>query len=297
MAKFPLDVRRVTVQNIVALRLFARKISAGRPCYCMIHPTAIIDPQAQVHSSVRVGPFAVIDANVTVGPECVIGAHVHLAGHTTIGAKNRFYTGAVIGEAPQDIRYRDEPTRLRVGDGNVFREHVTVHRSNSLTEDTVIGSNNFLMANCHVGHNAQVGSNIIIANGALLGGHVTVGDRVFISGNCMLHQFVRVGTLAMMQGGAGISQDLPPFTVAVRVNEICGLNVVGLRRAGFSAEQRRELKRLYLVLFRGGRKLREAIEEARGDFHSDPARLLLDFVASTRRGICADTGLTAEAEE
>jgi UDP-N-acetylglucosamine acyltransferase len=263
----------------------------------MIHSTAIIHPKAELHASVRVGPYAIIDEGVTLGPDCVVGPHVYITGRTAAGARNRFFSGAVIGEAPQDLRYRDEPTRLRIGDDNVFREQATVHRSNTLSEDTVIGSNNFLMVNCHIGHNAQLGSHIIIANGALLAGHVSVGDRVFISGNCLLHQFVRVGTMAMMQGGSGISLDLPPFTVARGGNGICGLNVVGLRRAGLTAEQRRELKRLYLILFRGGRKLREAVEEAREEFHSPAAKTMIEFVASTKRGICTDTGLTADAEE
>ncbi len=263
----------------------------------MIHQTAVVHPKARLDASVRVGAYAVIDEGVTLGPDCVVAAHTYLTGQTTAGARNQFFPGAIIGEAPQDLKYSGEPTRLRIGDGNVFREHVTVHRSNSLEEDTVIGSNNFFMAHCHVGHNAQVGNHVIMANGALLAGHVSVGDRAFISGNCLVHQFVRVGTLAMMQGGSAVSQDLPPFTVARGDNGICGLNVVGLRRAGFPPEQRRELKRLYLVLFRGGRKLREAIEEAREDFRSDPSKVLLDFAASVKRGICSDTGFSAESDD
>jgi UDP-N-acetylglucosamine acyltransferase len=204
----------------------------------MIHPTAVIDPQAQLDASVSVGPYAVIDAHVVVGPRCAIGAQVHLTGHTTIGANNRFHTGAVIGDAPQDLKYQNEPTRLVVGDDNVFREHVTVHRSNQLAEATVIGHRNFLMAHSHVGHNSCLGNHIILANGALLGGHVSVEDRAFISGNCLVHQFVRIGTLALMQGGAAVSQDLPPYTIARGDNGICGLNSVGLRRAGFTSEQR-----------------------------------------------------------
>ena len=125
-----------------------------------------------------------------------------------------FHAGSVIGDAPQDLKYQDEPTRLRIGDRNVFREHVTVHRSNSLDTETVIGSDNFLMVNAHVGHNCMLGNHVIMANGVLLAGHVEVGDRAFISGNCLVHQFCRIGTLALMQGGAAISQDLPPFTVA-----------------------------------------------------------------------------------
>jgi len=263
----------------------------------MIHSTAVVHKKAKLGTNVRVGAYAVIDEHVVLGPDCIVGPHAYVTGHTVLGTRNHVFPGAVIGEAPQDLKYKGEATRLRIGDDNVFREHVTVHRSNNTREETIIGSNNFLMAHCHVGHNSHLGNHIIIANGALLGGHVSVADRVFISGNCMLHQFVRVGTLAMMQGGSGISLDLPPFTVARGNNGICGLNTVGLRRAGVTSAQRRELKRLYLVLFRGGRKLREAVEEAREDFRSDPDRVMLDFVAATRRGICSDTGFIADSDD
>lgn len=261
----------------------------------MIHPTAIIHPKAQLDSTVNVGPCAIIDEHVALGPNCHVGPQAHLTGHTTAGANNWFYTGCVIGEAPQDLKYQGAPTRLRIGDQNIFREHVTVHRSNTDREDTVIGSHNFLMAHCHVGHNGRVADHVIVANGALLGGHVVVQDRAFISGNCLVHQFVRVGTLALMQGGAGISKDLPPFCVARGDNGICGLNTVGLRRAGFKADQRLELKRLYHALFRSGQKLSVAIAAARKEFTSECARTLLEFVASSQRGICADTG-AAESE-
>jgi UDP-N-acetylglucosamine acyltransferase len=264
----------------------------------MIHSTAIIHPKAKLDATVQVGPFAVIDAGVELGANCVVGPHVYLTGETKIGAGNRFHAGCVIGDAPQDLKYQNEPTRLRIGDQNVFREHVTVHRSNKTAEDTVIGSHNFFMANSHVAHNCAVGDHVILANGALLGGHAVVQDRAFISGNCLVHQFTRVGTLALMQGGAAISQDLPPFTIAQRENEICGLNVVGLRRAGFTAEQRLELKRLYHLLFCGGKNLREALAGARKDFSSPPAKTFLDFIAGAKRGVCADTGgAAAENDE
>ena len=256
----------------------------------MIHPTAVVHPKAKVHPSVRVGPYAVVDAEVTIGPECELGPHVYITGATVIGARNRFHAGCVIGDAPQDLKYKGEPTGLRIGDGNVFREHATVHRSVNVGEDTVIGSNCLLMADSHVGHNGILGNHVIIANGALLAGYVTVGDRAFISGNCLVHQFTRVGELAMMQGGSAISKDLPPFTIARGDNRICGLNVVGLRRAGVSPADRLELKRLYHFLFRGKRRLREAIEEARGRFSSEPARRMLEFVHATKRGVCRDTG-------
>jgi UDP-N-acetylglucosamine acyltransferase len=256
----------------------------------MIHPTAIIHPRAKLDSTVEVGPYAVIDAEVEVGPRCHLGPQVYLTGQTVIGARNRFFAGAVIGEAPQDLKYDGAPTGLRIGDDNVFREHVTVHRATHPGEETVVGSHNFLMAHCHVGHNSQVASHVIIANGALLGGHASVADRAFISGNCLVHQFVRVGTLAMMQGGSAVSQDLPPYTMVRRVNELCGLNLVGLRRAGLTPAERVELKRLYRALFRQGQNLRAAAAAAAATFASAPAKVMLDFLAASKRGVCSELG-------
>jgi UDP-N-acetylglucosamine acyltransferase len=254
----------------------------------MIHPTAVIHPKAKLDASVRVGPYVVIDENVAIGPGCVIGPQVYITGVTTIGAQNEFHAGCVIGDAPQDLKYDGKPTALRIGDKNVFREHFTVHRSTKTGGETIIGSNNFMMQHAHVAHNCVVGDHVILAGGALLAGHAVVQDRAFISGNCLVHQFTRVGTLAMMQGGAAISKDLPPFTVALSVNEICGLNVVGLRRAGFTAEQRLELKAAYRALFRSGRNLRTALAEAEGRYSKGPARMLVEFVAAAKKGVCAD---------
>jgi UDP-N-acetylglucosamine acyltransferase len=256
----------------------------------VIHPTAIIHPKAKVDATVRVGPYAVIDEGVELGANCVVGPHVYLTGQTKIGVNNVFHAGCVIGDAPQDLKYKNEPTRVQIGDGNVFREHVTVHRSTKMEAETVIGSNNFLMAGSHVGHNCLVGNHVIMANGAMLGGHAVVQDRAFISGSCLVHQFCRVGTLAIMQGGAAISKDLPPFCVALRENEMCGLNVVGLRRANFSARDRMELKQLYRSLFRGGKNLGEALGEARKIFGSAAAKVMLEFLTHAKRGVCADVG-------
>ena len=248
-------------------------------------------------STVCIGPYAVIDEGVEIGPGCVLGPQVYLTGLTTIGAHNHFYAGCVIGEAPQDLKYNAEPTRLRIGDHNVFREHVTVHRSNQAAEDTVIGSHDFLMANSHVAHNCHLGDHVIVANGALLAGHVSLGDRAFVSGNCVIHQFVRVGTLALMQGGAAISKDLPPYTVARGYNGICGLNTVGLRRAGLPSAERLELKQLYRVLFREGGKLRAAVASARVKFSISSAKLMLDFLADSKRGVCRDGGANLDFDE
>jgi UDP-N-acetylglucosamine acyltransferase len=254
----------------------------------MIHPTAVIHPKAKLDSTVTVGPYAVIDESVQIGAYCVIGPQVYITGITSIGAENRFHAGCVIGDAPQDLKYDGTPSNLRIGNKNSFRENCTVHRSTKPDSETVIGSNNLLMQNSHVGHNCVIGNHVIIAGGALLAGHAVAQDRALISGNCLVHQFIRIGTLAMMQGGSAISKDLPPFTVALGVNEICGLNIIGLRRAGFTAEQRLELKTAYRLLFRSGKNLRAAVAEAQGKFPGGPARTLIDFIAAAKRGVCSD---------
>jgi UDP-N-acetylglucosamine acyltransferase len=261
----------------------------------VIHPTAIVHLKAKLDSTVQIGPYAVIDEGVELGAHCVVGPHVYLTGITRIGAHNRFHAGCVIGDAPQDLKYDGQPTRLRIGDDNVFREHATAHRSTTTEGETVIGSHGFFMANSHVGHNSHLGDHVILANGVLLGGHVTVGDRAFLSGNCLVHQFVRVGTLALMQGGSAVSKDLPPFTIARGHNGICGLNVVGLRRAGYSAGQRLELKQLYHALFRAGQGLRSALAAAQEKFSSPAAKVMLDFLTGSKRGVCADAGRGAGA--
>jgi UDP-N-acetylglucosamine acyltransferase len=263
----------------------------------MIHPTAIVHTKAKLDPSVAVGPYAVIDADVELGAGCVVGPNVYITGVTRIGAGNQFHAGCVIGDAPQDLKYKGAPTGVVIGDHNVFREHVTVNRATTPAEATVVGSHNFLMVGAHVGHNCALGNHVIVANGAMFGGHVVVQDRAVISGNCLVHQFTRVGTLAMMQGGTKISKDLAPFTVARGTNAICGLNAIGLRRAGFSPEERLELRKLYHALFRGGINLRAAAIEAQKDFSSPGAKLMLEFIAASKRGVCADRGRARGQDE
>jgi UDP-N-acetylglucosamine acyltransferase len=221
----------------------------------------------------------------------VVGPHVYLTGITKIGAGNQFHAGCIIGDAPQDLKYKGQPTRVTIGDRNVFREHVTVNRSTTAEGATVVGSDDFIMAGAHIAHNCAVGSHVIMANCATLGGHAAVQDRAFISGCCLVHQFCRVGTLAIMQGGSAISKDLPPFTVARGGNGICGLNVIGLRRAGYSAAERLELKKLYHALFRNGRNLGEAVTAAHKEFSSPAAKVMLEFIAAAKRGVCSTGGI------
>jgi UDP-N-acetylglucosamine acyltransferase len=263
----------------------------------MIHPTAIVHPQARVDGTVEVGPYAVIDGGVTVGPGCVLGPHAYLTGVTHIGARNIFHAGCVIGNIPQDLKYKGDPTGLRIGDKNVFREHSTVNSATEMGEDTVVGSNNLLMAGSHVAHNCRVGNRVIMGNGSMLAGHVIVDDKAIISGSCLIHQFVHIGTLAMMQGGAAISKDLPPFTVARGYNNLGGLNIIGLRRAGITAEERLELKKVYRMVFREGRVLRLAVEEALTQFKSPAARTLLEFVAASKRGVVAHRSRSDDGED
>ena len=223
----------------------------------MIHPTAIIHENAQVHTGAE------------------------------IGKSNHFHAGCVIGDNPQDVKYNNQPTRLVIGDRNTFREHVTIHRSNTLDEDTVIGSENIFMASSHVGHNSIVGNKVILANGALVGGHAMIGDGAFLSGNAVVHQFCRVGSMAMMQGCAGVSLDLPPFTIVRGINGMCGLNSIGLKRAGFAAEERMELKKAYRAIFLSENLLKESLDKARAEFTGVLAGQLIDFVAASERGICS----------
>ena len=263
----------------------------------MIHPTAVIHPKAQLDPTVVVGPYAVIDGEVTIGAHCTLGPHVYLSGRTTIGTHNQFHAGCVVGNGPQDLKYKGGVTRLRIGDYNLIREHVTVHGSSTPEGETLIGSHNLLMHHSHAAHNVEIGNHVIMAGGAMLAGHVTVADRAVISGNGLVHQFCRIGTLAMMQGGTAVSQDLPPFCVAHEVNVLVGLNIVGMRRAGFTSAERLEIKKLYHLLVRGSGLMRERIAQARKEFTSERARLFIDFVATSKRGICSEAGHKNDAAE
>ena len=253
----------------------------------MIHSNAIVHPNAKVHKTVKIGPFTVVDEHVTIGAGCTLGPQVHITGNTFIGNDNHFHAGCVIGDLPQDVKYQGEQTRLIIGEQNTFREHVTVHRSNCLDEDTLIGSGNTLMANSHVGHNSTICDRTILANGALVGGHAVIGDGAFLSGNAVVHQFCRIGSLSMMQGCSGVSLDLPPFTIVRGINGMCGLNSVGLKRAGYSNNERLELKKTYRTLFMGSELLKDAVEKARKKFNGPLSQFLIDFVASSERGTCS----------
>jgi UDP-N-acetylglucosamine acyltransferase len=252
-----------------------------------IHPSAMIHPDAVIGENLKVGPYSIIDPHVRIGNDCRIGPHVYLTGHTTIGNENVFHSGAVIGDSPQDISYKDAPTRTKIGDRNTFREHVTIHRSTSETEATTIGSDNFFMASSHAGHNSHIGNRNVLANGALIAGHAIIEDQITFGGNAGVHQFSRIGRLAFLQGNSGVSQDLPPFLINSRINEVSGLNMIGMRRAGISSVDRIEMKKLYHLFFREGNSTSESMEKASDQFKSACCQEFLEFVKGSKRGICS----------
>ncbi|HEY7713951.1 MAG TPA: acyl-ACP--UDP-N-acetylglucosamine O-acyltransferase [Candidatus Binatia bacterium] len=252
-----------------------------------IHPTAIIDTKAEIDSDVEIGPYVVIDGPVKIKRGTRVMAHAYLTGWTEIGEHNEIHFGAVLGDAPQDKAYRGEESYLRIGSKNIIREHVQIHRGTAAGSATTIGSNNFLMATAHIGHNCKVGNEVILANGALLGGYVEVGDYVFISGNCVVHQFVRIGDYALMRGLSGTSRDVPPFAVIDWQHTVRGVNLVGLKRAGFDEKRIRAIREVFRILFRKGRNLALAVKEIEQSGRvNDDVSTLLDFIKSSKRGVC-----------
>lgn len=253
-----------------------------------IHPTALVSEDAAISPSAEIGPYCVIDANVHIGDQCRLDAFVRIHSGTVMGADNRFHAGCVIGDAPQDLKYKDSPTRLVIGNSNTFREGFTAHRSTTKDDATEIGDHGYFMANSHVGHNSQVANHVILANGALLGGHVSVGERAFISGNVAIHQYVRVGQLSIIHGCSGITQDVPPFSMVTEPNRLCGLNRIGISRAGIPPDDIDALKRLYREIFLSKTPLQTALESARKTQLCEVAAELLGFMeAKTSRGVCS----------
>ncbi len=252
-----------------------------------IHPSAIIDPLAEIHPEAEIGPYVVVDGPVRIGRKSRVMAHATILGWSEIGEENEIHPGVILGDAPQDTAYRGEETYLRIGNHNVLREYVQVHRGTAPGSSTVIGNHNFLMVSAHVAHNCRLGDHIIMANGALLGGYVEVGDRAFISAHCLVHQFVRVGELSLMRGLSGTSRDVPPYSIIDWQHTVRGVNVVGLKRAGFDERRIRKIREAFRILFRKGRNLSLAIKEIESTSEiSTDLTALLEFIKSSQRGVC-----------
>jgi UDP-N-acetylglucosamine acyltransferase len=254
----------------------------------VIDPHALVSPQARLAADVTVGPFTVIGPDVEIGPRTIVGPHVVINGLTRIGADNHFFQFASIGDAPQDKKYKGEPTRLEIGDRNVFRESCTVNRGTAHDKGvTRIGNDNLFMAYSHVAHDCMVGDNVIFANCAALGGHVEIGDWVILGGLTAVHQFVKIGAHAFLAGGAIVQRDVPPYVmVAGNPAKPHSVNSEGLKRRGFDERQVRNIRDAYRVLYRSDLRLADALErlEPIASTRSE-IRAFVDFIGSSTRSI------------
>ena len=253
----------------------------------LIHKSAIIDPSAKIGKDVEIGPYSVVGPRCSIGDGTKLAAHVVIERDTTLGKNCVVSSGAVLGGDPQDHNYKDEPSTVEVGDRNVIREYGTINRGTGEGSVTRMGNDCMIMAYSHLAHNVQLGNHVILANNVQLAGYVEVGDNVFISSTCIFHQFVKVGRLAIVAGFSGTRQDIPPFATADgRPLMLMGLNRVGLKRAGFSIEQRNNLKQAYHLLFFSSLNQQDAVEAVRAKIKNDPnVDELLEFVVNSKRGI------------
>lgn len=252
-----------------------------------IHPTAVVHPDARIGHNVRIGPFTTVGPQVAIGPDCEIASSVVIEGRTTIGRGNKIFPGAVIGVAPQDLKYADEVSYVEIGDHNTIREYSTIHLASGENEKTRIGDSNLLMAYVHVAHNCVLGDSIILANAVNLAGHVTIDDWAILGGMTPVHQFVHIGAHAFVGGGSRVAQDVPPFIrVAGSPVEVSGLNSVGLKRRGFSEESLLNLKKAYRLLYRSGLNVSQALERMALVCQLDPhLEELMAFIRRSERGI------------
>lgn len=257
----------------------------------MIHPTAIIDATASLASDVEVAPYAIIGKHVTIGRGTSIGAHAVIGDWTEIGENNQIYHLASVGPAPQDLKYRGEESWTRIGDNNIIREFATIHRGTVTgVGETVVGNGNLFMAYSHVAHDCKIGNGVVMANAATLAGHVTVEDNVILGGLVAIHQFATIGAYAMLGGGTLVVLDIPPYTIATlgkRDAKLRGLNLIGLKRRGFSDDTILKLKKAYKTLFMAGLKLPDAITRIKTEISDCPeVDYLLTFIERSERGIC-----------
>ena len=253
----------------------------------MIDQTARISPTATIAEDAEIGPNVIAGDHSTIGSGTNVMANAVIGPWTTIGMNNTIHYGAIVGHDPQDFGYNGEVSYAEIGNDNIIREYVTVHRGNRPGTKTVIGDANFLMVQSHVAHNCEVGNNIILAGGALLAGHVIVEDRAIISGNCVVHQFCRIGRFAMMRGLSRTSRDVPPFCIMDETHTVKSLNLVGLRRNGFDVKRVRAVKNAFMTLFRSGLNMPNALAKVEAELEVTPdVQEMLDFIRNSKRGVC-----------
>ena len=253
----------------------------------MIHKTAIVHPKAKIGSGCEIGPYCVIGEHAVLGDKCKLHSHVVIDGHTTLGKENEIYPFASIGLKTQDLKWKNGVTRTEIGDGNTFREYVTIHRATGDGEVTRVGSHNTILAYCHVAHNCALGSHIIMSNVATLAGHVTVEDYAVIGGLAAVHQFCRIGKMAMIGGCSKVVQDVPPFMMADgNPAETRTVNKTGMERNGISEKAQSALRQAYKTLFREGLTVSNAIAKVEKELPPSPeVRHLIEFVRASERGI------------
>lgn len=254
-----------------------------------IHPNAVVEPGAQLGEDVEIGPFCFVAGTAKIGDGSRLFPNSTVMEHTTLGARNRVYPSAVLGGPPQDLSFAGAPSYVTTGNDCTFREGVTIHRGTTPESVTRIGNHVYMMANSHAAHNVQMEDHVILANGALLGGYVTVGERTFFGGGAAAHQYVHIGRMAMIGGLSAVTKDLPPFCIIISasLNGLYGLNAVGMRRAGLSPAERKEIKELFHLLYFAGLNVSQVVEaiETRPVITS-LAREWLDFLKNAKRGIC-----------
>jgi UDP-N-acetylglucosamine acyltransferase len=261
-----------------------------------IHPSAIISPEAELAADVDVGPYVVIEGRVRIGPGCILRPFAHLCGPLTMGRSNMVYSGTVLGESPQHLRYNNEATGVEIGDCNIFRENVTIHRGTTQSWTTRIGNHNYFMANAHVAHDCHIGNHCILANGALVGGHCTLHDGAYLSGNCAVHQFVRIGRLALLSGCSGSTKDIPPFIIQQNIDTVVGVNVVGMHRAGIPSDQIDAVRRAFRILFRQGMIIPAALQQIEQELgHVEVVAEFVSFIRGSKRGINPVRGRNRDA--
>ena len=257
-----------------------------------IHPLAIVSPAAKVGRDVEIGPFCVVDSGATIGNGCKLESRVVVKSGTTLGPNNHVFEGAVLGGLPQHINSPERPGKVVIGSGNTIRENVTVHRALEEDEATIVGDNSLLMVNVHIAHDCRVGNQTIFANNVMLAGHVTVGDRAYLSGAVAVHQFCRIGSLAMVGGQSHVVKDVLPYVTLDGLSSyVVGLNQIGLRRAGYSAEQMRQLKSAYRVIYRSSLTWNGILAQLQENFSQGPAARFYQFLSTTTRGIMSERRL------
>jgi UDP-N-acetylglucosamine acyltransferase len=251
--------------------------------------TARVHPDAQVGPQAVIGEYSIVEEDVVIGAFCRLEAYVYVKRWTTLGERNEISAGTVLGSDPLDKNFGGERSYLRIGNGNSIREHYTISRGTQPESATEIGDGNYIMTSGHIAHNSKIGDNCVIASCALVAGHVEIEDQAFISGGVVIHQFSKIGRLAMIGGNSRVNRDVPPYFLYSDFNVAAkGLNLVGLRRAGFSREEIGALKTAYRILYRAGLKLEDALRRVEAEVETEHTRHLVEFIRSSKRGICRE---------